>query len=145
GTLKTIAKEGDVLPIGSVVCTIEGAGAAAPAAKPADATPAATTTPASSEKATTYASGTPSPAAAKILAEKGVEAGSVSGTGVAGRITKEDAVAAQTAPAKAPAAAPPAPAAAPASPAPAGERGERREKMSPLRKTVAKRLVQVKN
>src|SRR3954449_6627791 len=43
GTLKTIAKEGDVLPIGAVVCTIEGAGAAATAAKLADAAPAAAT------------------------------------------------------------------------------------------------------
>ena len=93
GTLKTIAKEGDVLPIGAVVCTIEGAGAAAPAAQPVQAAPAAA--PADNGKATTYASGTPSPAAAKILAEKGVEAGSVTGTGVAGRITKEDALFAQ--------------------------------------------------
>jgi 2-oxoglutarate dehydrogenase E2 component (dihydrolipoamide succinyltransferase) len=149
GVLKTIAKEGDVLAIGAVVCTIEegAAAAAAPAAK-AEAAPAAeaeTAAPAaaSADKGTTYASGTPSPAATKILAEKGVEAGSVTGTGVNGRITKEDALAAQSAPAKAPAAAPSVPAAAPA-PA-AGARSERREKMSPLRKTVAKRLVTVKN
>jgi len=151
GVLKTIAKEGDVLAIGAVVCTIEegGAAAAAPAAK-AEAAPAAKAetaapAPASADKGTTYASGTPSPAAAKILAEKGVEAGSVTGTGVNGRITKEDALAAQSAPAKAPVAAPSAPAAAPAPAAPAGSRSERREKMSPLRKTVAKRLVTVKN
>ncbi|MFD2874332.1 2-oxoglutarate dehydrogenase complex dihydrolipoyllysine-residue succinyltransferase [Mucilaginibacter ximonensis] len=149
GVLKTIAKEGDVLAIGAVVCTIEEGGAAAatpkveavPAAKAGVATSAPT---AAAEKGTTYASGTPSPAAAKILAEKGVEAGSVTGTGVNGRITKEDAVAAQAAPAKAPAAPSP-PAAAPAPAAPAGSRTERREKMSPLRKTVAKRLVAVKN
>ena len=151
GVLKTIAKEGDVLAIGAVVCTIEegGAAAAAPAAKaeavPAAKAEAATPAPASADKGTTYASGTPSPAAAKILAEKGVEAGSVTGTGVNGRITKEDALAAQSAPAKAPVAAPSAPAAAPAPAAPAGSRSERREKMSPLRKTVAKRLVTVKN
>jgi len=149
GVLKTIAKEGDVLAIGAVVCTIEegGAAAAAPAAKaeaaPAAKAEAAAPAPANADKGTTYASGTPSPAAAKILAEKGVEAGSVTGTGVNGRITKEDALAAQTAPAKAPAAAPSVPASAPA--APVGERSERREKMSPLRKTVAKRLVTVKN
>lgn len=146
GVLKTIAKEGDVLAIGAVVCTIEegGAAAAAPAAK-VEAAPAAkaeAAAPATADKGTTYASGTPSPAAAKILAEKGVDTGSVSGTGINGRITKEDAMAAQSAPAKAPAAAP---AAAPAPVAPAGERSERREKMSPLRKTVAKRLVSVKN
>jgi len=156
GTLKTIAKEGDVLPIGAVVCTIEGASAATPAAKPAETSPAAATAPADNGKATTYASGTPSPAAAKILAEKGVETGSVTGTGVAGRITKEDALLAQkvsenpqapkdmqvtpAAPAK------PAGASAPkAEPVASGPRSDRREKMSSLRKTVAKRLVAVKN
>jgi 2-oxoglutarate dehydrogenase E2 component (dihydrolipoamide succinyltransferase) len=148
GVLKTIAKEGDVLAIGAVVCTIEegGAAAAAPAAKveaaPAAKAAAAAPATAAADKGTTYASGTPSPAAAKILAEKGVDTGSVTGTGINGRITKEDAMAAQSAPAKAPAAAP----AATAAPAvPAGTRSERREKMSPLRKTVAKRLVIVKN
>lgn len=150
GVLKTIAKEGDVLAIGAVVCTIEEGGAAtapktesapAAAAKAEAAAPAAA---AVADKGTTYASGTPSPAAAKILAEKGVEPGSVAGTGINGRITKEDALAAQTAPpAKAPATS--TPAAAPTPAVPAGERSERREKMSPLRKTVAKRLVTVKN
>ncbi|WP_428328759.1 2-oxoglutarate dehydrogenase complex dihydrolipoyllysine-residue succinyltransferase [Mucilaginibacter sp.] len=153
GVLKTIAKEGDVLAIGAVVCTIEGAGASAPAAAPT-ATPDAA--PATNGKATTYASGTPSPAAAKILAEKGVAAGSVSGTGVAGRITKEDALLAEKvsenpqvskeaqqaiAPAKAEIPSPKPAAAA----APTGARSDRREKMSSLRKTVAKRLVAVKN
>ncbi|MEN0057032.1 MAG: 2-oxoglutarate dehydrogenase complex dihydrolipoyllysine-residue succinyltransferase [Mucilaginibacter sp.] len=152
GILKTLAKEGDVLAIGTVVCTIEGAGAAVQAAPvtPAvvsatDESPrggAATTT----SGAVTYASGTPSPAAAKILAEKGVDAKSVNGTGVDGRITKGDALGAQ-APAAQPAAAQsaataPTPAAAPVA---AGERSEKREKMTSLRKTVAKRLVSVKN
>ncbi|TSJ42663.1 2-oxoglutarate dehydrogenase complex dihydrolipoyllysine-residue succinyltransferase [Mucilaginibacter corticis] len=153
GVLKTIAKEGDVLAIGAVVCSIEGAGAAvktdaAPAAK-AEAAPVAV----AAEKAVNYASGTPSPAAAKILAEKGVDAAAVSGTGVNGRITKEDALSIdkvsenpQTRTAVAAAAAQAAPAAAPvAPPVKAGERSERRERMSPLRKTVAKRLVSVKN
>jgi len=149
GVLKTIAKEGDVLPIGAVVCVIEEGGAAAatapkataePATVAAESKPAAT---AASSKETTYASGTPSPAAAKILAEKGIDPASVSGNGVAGRITKEDALSAQPAAAK-PA---PAPATATSSPPPvkAGERSEKREKMSSLRKTVAKRLVTVKN
>src|SRR5580693_8322052 len=84
GVLKTIAKEGDVLPIGAVVCTIEGEGAeitSAPQA-PQPATASATAT---SEKATSYASGTPSPAAAKILAEKGIDPKAVPGNGVGGR------------------------------------------------------------
>jgi 2-oxoglutarate dehydrogenase E2 component (dihydrolipoamide succinyltransferase) len=149
GVLKIIAKEGDVLAIGAVVCSIEeGGGAAAPAPKAAPAAKAEAA--AAADKGPTYASGTPSPAAAKILAEKGVEATAVSGTGVNGRITKEDALSIdkasenpQTRTAVAAASAPaPAPAAAPVK---AGERSERREKMSPLRKTVAKRLVTVKN
>jgi len=156
GTLKTIAKEGDVLPIGAVVCTIEGAGSAAPAAKPVEASPASSVAQASNGKATTYASGTPSPAAAKILAEKGVEASGVSGTGVAGRITKADAILAEKvsenpqAPKEmqstvAAPAAKPADVAPKAAPVAAGPRSDRREKMSSLRKTVAKRLVAVKN
>jgi 2-oxoglutarate dehydrogenase E2 component (dihydrolipoamide succinyltransferase) len=151
GVLKTIAKEGDVLAIGAVVCSIEEGGAAAPAPK-AETAPAAKAeaapVAAAVEKGATYASGTPSPAAAKILAEKGVEATAVSGTGVNGRITKEDALsidkASENPQTRTAVAAAPAPAPAPA-PVKAGERSERREKMSPLRKTVAKRLVTVKN
>ncbi|PJJ79754.1 2-oxoglutarate dehydrogenase complex dihydrolipoyllysine-residue succinyltransferase [Mucilaginibacter auburnensis] len=143
GVLTTIANEGDVLAIGAEVASISGSGAAAPAqqaAAPAAAVPSA---PVITDK--NYASGTPSPAAGKILAEKGIDASAVSGTGVNGRITKEDAVQAKAAaPAPTPAAKPAASAPA-AAPAKAGERGERREKMSPLRKTVAKRLVAVKN
>jgi 2-oxoglutarate dehydrogenase E2 component (dihydrolipoamide succinyltransferase) len=149
GTLKTKAKEGDVLPIGAVVCTIEGAGAAQ-AVQPATVPPAVVSATDESPRggapagAVTYASGTPSPAAAKILAEKGIDTTLVNGTGVDGRITKGDALGAQ-APAAKPAAQPVAstPAAAPATPA--GERSEKREKMTSLRKTVAKRLVAVKN
>ncbi|MCO5934044.1 2-oxoglutarate dehydrogenase complex dihydrolipoyllysine-residue succinyltransferase [Mucilaginibacter sp. RB4R14] len=147
GTLKTIAKEGDTLAIGAVVCTIEGAGASAPAAAPV--TPAVADKVNESpqnapSKGTTYASGTPSPAAAKILAEKGVDTVSVNGTGVDGRITKGDALNAQNQPAASPA--PAAKSATAATPsAPQGPRSDRREKMSSLRKTVAKRLVAVKN
>jgi 2-oxoglutarate dehydrogenase E2 component (dihydrolipoamide succinyltransferase) len=143
GTLKTVAKEGDVLPIGAVVASISGGGAAA---APAQA-PAQPVQVAAAPGASGYAAGTPSPAAGKILAEKGVDPAVVSGTGVGGRITKEDALNAE-APAKAAA---PAPAAAPkaaapqAAAAPAGARDERREKMTSLRKTIAKRLVTVKN
>lgn len=146
GTLKTIAKEGDTLEIGAPVCSIEEGGKSdskpaveedAPAKEEAK-TPSGK----SEEKGSTYASGTPSPAAAKILAEKGVEAESVKGTGVDGRLTKEDAIKAEAGKkASIPAATPTAPAKAPAP----GSRLERREKMSSLRKTVAKRLVAVRN
>ncbi|GGE61629.1 2-oxoglutarate dehydrogenase E2 component [Pedobacter psychrotolerans] len=149
GTLKTIAAEGDTLAIGAVVCNIEDGGAAASpkseAESPKPDAPAPDEAPKTQESAVvtkdSYATGTPSPAAGKILAEKGIDSGAVKGTGVDGRITKEDAVKAETVKkAEAPKAAAPAPVASPA-----GARAERREKMSPLRRTVAKRLVAVKN
>lgn len=148
GTLKTVAAEGDTLAIGAVVCKIEDGGAAAPKAReeaaPAAEKPAAdqAAAPVAERSGESYATGTPSPSAGKILAEKGVDAAGVKGTGVDGRITKEDAVNAQKA--AQPAAKAEAPKASVAAPV-AGSRNERREKMSPLRKTVAKRLVTVKN
>lgn len=149
GTLRTVASEGDTLAIGAVVCKIEDGGAA-PAKPKEEAAPAAEK-PAADKAAApvaekpsgeSYATGTPSPSAGKILAEKGVDPASVKGTGVDGRITKEDALNAQKA--AQPAAKAEAPKAAAVAPV-TGSRNERREKMSPLRKTVAKRLVSVKN
>lgn len=148
GTLKVVASEGDTLEIGAVVCTIEAGGAApaketkeeAPKAEAPVADKAAAPV-AEKESKDSYASGTPSPAAGKILAEKGIDAANVKGTGVDGRITKEDANNAQAGKPAAKAEALKA-----AAPAPVvGSRNERAEKMSPLRKTVAKRLVAVKN
>jgi 2-oxoglutarate dehydrogenase E2 component (dihydrolipoamide succinyltransferase) len=138
GILRIVAKEKTTLPIGGLICKIEitEGGAAA--------TPANTSAPEKTEVASgnvNYASGHPSPAAAKILDEKGIASNQVSGSGVGGRITKEDAVKAEakkTAPAKESAAA------APVITAP-GSRNIRREKMTSLRKTIAKRLVAVKN
>jgi 2-oxoglutarate dehydrogenase E2 component (dihydrolipoamide succinyltransferase) len=150
GTLRHAVKEGDTISIGATIAHIEGgSGAAAALAASAPATaasaPAATVQAATGGAAATYATGVPSPAAGKILGEKGINAADINGTGRDGRITKEDAQNAQAKPAaSAPAAKPAAPAsAAPA--APAGERGQRRERMSNLRKTVARRLVSVKN
>jgi 2-oxoglutarate dehydrogenase E2 component (dihydrolipoamide succinyltransferase) len=139
GILRIIAQEKTTLPIGGLICKIEVTEGGAPAATPA-AQPANTTTPAST---TSYAAGTPSPAAAKILDEKGIASSQVSGTGVGGRITKEDAIKAQVStPAKE---TKPAPALAPPVIASGGARTERREKMTSLRKTIARRLVAVKN
>jgi len=151
GILKTIAKEGDVLPIGAVVCTIEGVGAAVTAtpvtpavASAADESPRGGAAVSAGGK--TYASGTPSPAAAKILAEKGLDPKGVNGTGVDGRITKGDAIGAQPSATPKPAAESPKPATVQGSePVAQGARAEKREKMTSLRKTVAKRLVTVKN
>ncbi|MDW3212101.1 MAG: 2-oxoglutarate dehydrogenase complex dihydrolipoyllysine-residue succinyltransferase [Reichenbachiella sp.] len=140
GVLKIVAQEGDTIEIGALICKIEVMdGAPAPAA--ASAAPAAATEPASGGSG--YAAGHPSPAASKILAEKGIAAGELTGSGVGGRITKEDAQAAQKSAPKAAAA--PAKEAAPAVPAFGGGREQTRKKLTPLRKTVAKRLVSVKN
>jgi 2-oxoglutarate dehydrogenase E2 component (dihydrolipoamide succinyltransferase) len=146
GILRQVAKEGDVLEIGGLICRIEVAdGGAIPASSPSSvAAPAATVSaPAGSS---TYASGHASPAASKILSEKGISPTAVSGSGKDGRITKEDAMSAQKpAPAaiQAPAAAKPTE--APSAAIIPGSRNVRREKMSSLRKTVSRRLVAVKN
>jgi 2-oxoglutarate dehydrogenase E2 component (dihydrolipoamide succinyltransferase) len=153
GTLNTIAKEGDVLAIGAPVASITGGGGVlggSPAADPTASAPAAAAPAVSSDK--NYATGTPSPAAAKILAEKGIAPTAVSGNGVNGRITKEDAIKANLvsespqAPVVSPTVKPSPVAATKAVPVSfSGDRADRREKMSSLRKTVAKRLVAVKN
>jgi 2-oxoglutarate dehydrogenase E2 component (dihydrolipoamide succinyltransferase) len=144
GILRHVAKEGDVLEIGGLICRIEVGGAApAAASTPAPAAPvtAPTTT------AENYATGHASPAASKILAEKGIDSATLAGTGKDGRVTKEDAMTASAPVASpAPVATPsPAVSAAPVVTAVSGARAVRREKMSSLRKTVSRRLVAVKN
>ena len=135
GTLQIVGKSGDVLPIGALICKIDTAGAPSvgAAAPVAEATKPVDAAPASSKE--NYAAGTPSPAAGKILAEKGVSPIEVKGTGVDGRITKEDAQSASKAVAPV----------VSTSSAPKGAREQRREKMTSLRKTIARRLVAVKN
>lgn len=144
GTLKIKAQEGATLAIGDVVCEIDTAATAPAVATTATAEPtkAETQAPAKSTEivasATNYATGHPSPAAAKIMAEKGLSADAVQGSGKDGRITKEDAQKAQPK-AAATASTPTEPAAQPMA------RQQRRERMSQLRKTVARRLVAVKS
>lgn len=152
GKLIWVAQEGEDLPVGALFAKIDtdvtaepGSSGQAAAAAPQQATPATTTT-------GNYASGTPSPAAAKILAEAQVPPASVSGTGRDGRITKEDAMKAADGGQKAvstgniiaPAVSTP-PATQPTAPAVAFSRVDRREKMSRMRRTIAKRLVSAKN
>jgi len=149
GVLEIVAESGAVVAIGGVLAKIT-VGATAPVAV-SDAVSApvvaagsgAAPASASVSGESSYAAGHPSPAAAKILDEKGVSAAEVAGTGVGGRITKEDALAAAK-PVAAPAAS--STASAPVAAASAVVQGAtRREKMSSLRKTVARRLVAVKN
>ncbi len=140
GILKIIAKEGDTLAIGALVCKIEEGVAEKSKKEEAPVTvekPAAATT----EKTnSTYASGTPSPAATKILSEKGISPQTINGSGVDGRITKQDALQAEAL-----VKAVPDQKTVSETKIPTGNRNTRREKMSSLRKTIAKRLVTVKN
>jgi 2-oxoglutarate dehydrogenase E2 component (dihydrolipoamide succinyltransferase) len=125
------------------VIDTEAKAAAAPAAKPA-AAPAGTATAAAPAAAAASTSATALPAARKLLAETGVDAAAVDGTGRGGRITKGDVLAAaeaKSAPVAVPAARPaPAPMAPP--PTALGSRPEQRVPMSRLRQRVAERLVQ---
>ncbi len=150
GILKIVAQEGDTLEIGALVATIEAGEAPAggkatdkPEASDAEETPKAASKQAESNDS--YATGTASPAAAKILREKGIDPASVNGTGKDGRVTKEDAEKAEATKAKAPEAAKPSAKAQDTPKAVSGSRNERHEKMSSLRKTISKRLVAVKN
>jgi 2-oxoglutarate dehydrogenase E2 component (dihydrolipoamide succinyltransferase) len=137
----------------SLVSANGRAATATPAPTPAK-TEEKSAAPAATEKEH-YAAGHPSPAAAKILSEGGVAPETVAGTGPDGRITKTDAekavANAKSTPAPSPSASP-APAAKettaavqPATPAAAFSRSERRERMSRMRRTIAKRLVSAKN
>ena len=139
GYLQIVAEEGATLEIGELICKIEVAegGAATTETAPAAVTgaTASDTQAAASPTNTTYATGHPSPAAAKILSEKGMKPGDVNGSGVDGRITKEDARQAQKP------TTPDIPAHFPSN----GSREQTRKKMSSLRRTIARRLVAVKN
>ncbi|QVQ24151.1 2-oxoglutarate dehydrogenase complex dihydrolipoyllysine-residue succinyltransferase [Achromobacter deleyi] len=145
GVLAEIVKgDGSTVTSGEVLARIDTAGKAASAATaPAEAPKAAeqaAAAPAAAAPASSAAAGVASPAAAKILAEKGVDAASVAGTGRDGRVTKGDALGASAPAAKA------APAKAPAAPAPTtlslDGRPEQRVPMSRLRARIAERLLQ---
>lgn len=136
GIITLKAEVGDAVAVGEVVCLIDTS-----AKKPEGDAPKAEKkeepkkeepkeAPKKEEpKKESYASGTPSPAAKKILDEKGIEPSSVSGSGRDGRITKDDAAKA-----------------VPSMGTPTGgNRGETRSKLSMLRRKVAERLVEAKN
>jgi len=128
GIITLQAEVGDAVAVGAVVCLIDTA-----AERPAgDAAPAPVEKKevfsAHKEEVKNYAAGSPSPAAKKILDEKGMDVASVQGTGRNGRITKEDAIHA-----------------VPSMGTPTGERPVTRKKMSLLRRKVAERLVAAKN
>ena len=157
GVITLKAEEGDVVEVGQVVCLIDteaekpgggdDSGDDKPAeeeekerqeskedkkdsdkAEPKTEEPSKSSTP-SQKQDDTYATGSPSPAAKKILDEKGISAKDVKGSGKDGRITKEDAVEAK-----------------PSMGSPGtGKRGESRERMSMFRRKLSERLVSAKN
>ncbi|EDP97281.1 2-oxoglutarate dehydrogenase complex dihydrolipoyllysine-residue succinyltransferase [Kordia algicida OT-1] len=138
GTITLKAEEGDAVEVGQVVCLIDTSAEApsgdAPKEEKKEEAPKAEApkkeeTPKAAEPAKTYATGSASPAAKKVLAEKGMSANEVKGTGKDGRVTKDDAVKAQ-----------------PSMGTPTGgTRGSERKKLSMLRRKVAERLVSAKN
>jgi len=152
GVITLKAEEGDVVQVGQVVCLIDmdaakPAGSAVPAAEtpkqeeaPKAAEPAKQEAPAPQPAAQpvaaatqTYATGAPSPAAKKILDEKGMDASQVSGSGRDGRITKSDAELAAV------------PALGGNPVTATGSRSTTTTKLSVLRRKIAQRLVSVKN
>jgi 2-oxoglutarate dehydrogenase E2 component (dihydrolipoamide succinyltransferase) len=135
--IEIIKGDGDTVVSGEVIARIDTAATASAGAPAAAATPAASAPAPKAAPAAASAAGVAMPAARKILDEKGVAAADVAGSGRGGRVTKEDAMAAQPK-----AAAAPALAAAPAVSVPLGERPEQRVPMSRLRARVAERLLQ---
>jgi 2-oxoglutarate dehydrogenase E2 component (dihydrolipoamide succinyltransferase) len=156
GIITLKAEEGDAVKVGQVVCLIDtdaakpdgGAAPAkeekkeeAPKAEEKKEEPKAEAPKAEAPKQEapkeeapaekSYASGSPSPAARKILDEKSVDAAQVTGTGKGGRITKDDAVNAKQVPSM-------------GTPT-GGNRSSERTKLSMLRRKVAERLVAAKN
>jgi 2-oxoglutarate dehydrogenase E2 component (dihydrolipoamide succinyltransferase) len=146
GIITLKAAEGDVVKVGQVVCLIDTsaakpAGSTAAAAKPTEVTAA----PVKEEKAAvapnpdpiksdSYAAGSASPAASKLMKENNVSANQVKASGKDGRITKQDVIEAMSAGFSTEAAK-----------VWGGSRNQSREKMSMLRRKIAERLVAVKN
>ena len=132
GMITLKAEEGDAVAVGAVVCLIDTSAAKQESTAPKieEKQEAKKIEVKQVPKAATYATGSASPAAKKILAEKGMDAASIKGTGKDGRITKEDAVKAVPSMGTMPA---------------NGSRGTERKKMSMLRRKVAERLVAVKS
>ena len=128
GMITLQAEIGDAVAVGAVVCLIDTE-AERPEGNAAPSTVEKTeVSPSPIVEVENYAAKSPSPAAKKILEEKGIDVVSVQGTGRNGRITKEDAIHA-----------------VPSMGTPTGNRPVTRKKMSLLRRKVAERLVVAKN
>jgi 2-oxoglutarate dehydrogenase E2 component (dihydrolipoamide succinyltransferase) len=155
GKLIHVAKEGEDLAVGALFAKIDtdadgsssGSSSTGQSAAPAEKTVAAT----APATATALAIGFPSPAAAKILAEGNLNPADVTGTGRDGRITKDDAMKAVASgvgsSTSSGSSQPTTTTSNPQSPIPNPQfsRNERRERMTRMRRTIAKRLVSAKN
>lgn len=144
GKLIHVAKEGDDLEIGALIARLDTSVTESTSA-PTETSPPKSSVPSEPElqvsTSASHAKGHPSPTAAKMMREQGLSTSDISGSGKDGRITQQDVVKAEQ----------PAietvttPAPARASALTSFSRGERREKMTRMRRTIAKRLVSAKN
>jgi len=134
GTITFKAEEGDAVAVGQVVCLIDTEGIPSGDTVVSEVSEEKKKPEAVVEKEVespkTYASGSASPAAKKILSEKGIQADAIVGTGRDGRVTKQDAVDAVP---------------SMGTPPTHGTREDSRKKLSMLRRKVAQRLVNAKN
>jgi 2-oxoglutarate dehydrogenase E2 component (dihydrolipoamide succinyltransferase) len=138
GTITFKAEEGDAVAVGAVVCLIDTSTEKPAGSKESSVNSSeeiatsknSSPSPLERLREATYATGTASPAAKKILAEKGISSSEIKGTGKDGRVTKEDAVKAVPSMGKE---------------INVEGRGSSRSKMSMLRRKVAERLVEAKN
>jgi 2-oxoglutarate dehydrogenase E2 component (dihydrolipoamide succinyltransferase) len=143
GSFKALANEGDTVAVGSVICTIDTEAAKpekSESSAPTEKVSAKIETPKAVEatkpvEAATYASGTPSPAAKKLMDENNISSKAIAGTGKDGRITKDDVnkflASGFQFESKLPSF--------------GNTRDIERSKMTPLRKKLSQRLVSVKN
>ncbi len=152
GIVHFTVAEGDDVKVGAIVAKIDTSAAKGGSEQNPTTTSNIPTPQNTSSQNTTYATGHASPAAAKMMAENGLKASDIKGTGVDGRITKEDvAKHLQEKQTLAPTAkkeikpTPPPMKDTPPIPTPMGNRNVRTEKMSRLRKTISRRLLSAKN
>ena len=135
GTITLKAEEGDAVQVGAVVCLIDSEGNASASMTKDNKTDKIKAESPKIDVQTpivesSYAAQSPSPAAKKIMNEKGISVNEVKGSGRGGRITKNDAVKAVPSMGTQP---------------DWGERNQNRSKLSMLRRKVAERLVDAKN
>lgn len=144
GIITWKVSEGEDLKVGDIVATIDTSASVTISEPKEEVVPTETlktpTEVSAANASSDYASGHPSPAAQKILNEKGISSTDVTGTGIGGRITKDDAIKAQSIEI-------PKSVAEDSITKPLADfsREEHSEKMTRLRRTISKRLVAAKN